>query len=394
MYVIGENEIKAVAKAIRGGKLWRYRPGSDCGKFEARWAKKIGVPYAGLCNTGTSALMAGLVGLGVGPGHEVIVPSFTYMASAMAVVAVGAIPVVADVDESLTLCPKSAESKISRYTGAIIPVHMNGLSCHMDRIMRLARKHKVKVLEDAAQAVGGGYRGKRVGSIGDAGGFSFNYFKNISCGEGGAVVTKDRTVFRRATNFIDACVYYWDKKVDGKAADHFGGPNLRFHEIGAAIMIEQLKRLDGILRGLRREKKAIVKACDKQNGLRSMVNHDLDHECGATVGFIFETAKLALAFRDLLNKKKLGAYRPLDTGRHVYTEWDPILRGKGAHHPALDPYRLPANKKLNKRTTKSSCRPSLDLLARTVFIRTDYDGTPAATDRKIDTILNAAKKVL
>src|SRR3990172_4138762 len=133
MYVIGEKEIQAVARVIRSGKLWRYGDKSHCTRFEAEWARKIGVPYAWLCNSGTSALTAGLIGLGVGPGQEVIVPAYTYMASAMAVLAAGAVPVVADIDESMTLCPKDTERKLSRHTGAIMPVHMVGLTCDMGR---------------------------------------------------------------------------------------------------------------------------------------------------------------------------------------------------------------------------------------------------------------------
>jgi len=388
MHKIGQEEIDAVAKVIRSGKLFRYA-GGYCDRFEKNWARKLGVPYAKLCNSGTSALVAGLVGLGIGPGHEVIVPAYTYMATATAVLNAGAIPVVADIDESMTLCPVDTEKKISKYTGAIIPVHMNGLSCDMKAIMKLSRKHKVLVLEDACQAVGGGFEGRRLGSIGHAGGFSFNYFKNISAGEGGAVVTRTRRVFRRASNMIDTCAYYWDEKVDGKAAEHFVGPNYRYTEVNGAILCEQLKRLDGILRTLRREKKAILKACVGCHGLRSMVNHSLDYECATHLGFIFETRKLARAFLDELVKQKVTSGTPFDSGRHVYLAWDPIMRHKGAHHPALDPFRLPANRKLNMRYSKTMCKASLDRLARTVMVATNVNTTKAQLDRKISAIRKA-----
>ena len=392
MYKIGGAEIQAVARVIRSGKIFRY-DGGYCDRFEKQWAKKIGVPYAKLCNSGTSALTAGLAGLGVGPGQEVIVPAYTYMATAAAVVSAGAIPVIADIDDSMTISPADVEKKISRFTSVIVPVHMNGLSCDMGAIMRIARRHRLKVLEDACQAVGGGFDGKRLGSIGHAGAFSFNFYKNITAGEGGAVVTSDRSVFRRSCNLIDTCAYFWDKKVDGKAAEHFCGPNFRFNEIGGAILCEQVKRLDGILRGCRREKKAILRACDGRFGLRAMTTHSLDWACGTHVGFIFETERLALAFRDALTPK-VSCYRPLDTGRHVYTAWDPILRKKGAHHPAIDPFRLLENRKLNMRYSLKLCAVSLDLLARTVMIATRPDTSSAALERKIDAILKAARKVL
>jgi len=393
MHKIGQAEIDAVARVIRSGKIFRYA-GGYCERFEKNWGKKLGVPYTKLCNSGTSALIAGLVGLGIGPGHEVIVPAYTYMATATAVLGAGAIPVVADIDESMTLCPLDTEKKISRYTGAIIPVHMNGLPCNMKAIMKLSRKYKIPVLEDACQAVGGGYEGKRLGAIGHAGGFSFNYFKNMTAGEGGAVVTRTRQVFRRAINMIDTCAYYWDKKVDGKAAEHFAGPNYRYAEINGAILCEQLKRIDGILRTLRKEKKIILKECEGEHGLRSMVNNSLDYECGTHAGFIFDTEETSRAFAEELAKKKFASGSPFHSGRHAYTAWDPIMRKKGAHHPALDPFKLPANKKLNKRYSMSMCKASLKRLARTVMVATSVDTTRAQLDLKISTIRKAARKVL
>jgi dTDP-4-amino-4,6-dideoxygalactose transaminase len=393
MYIIGEEEIQAVAKTIRSKKLFRY-DGGHCSRFETAWASKVGAGYAKLCNSGTNALISGLVGMGVGPGQEVIVPAYTYMATPMAVVAVGAVPVIAEIDESMTLCPKDTEAKITRYTGAIIPVHMNGLSCDMKRLGRVSRKHKVPILEDCCQAVGGSFEGRRLGSFGKAGAFSFNYFKNISAGEGGAIVTSDRNVFRRATNMIDACAYYWDKDVDGKASEHFCGPNFRYTEIQAAILRVQLKRLDGILRACRKEKKAILKSCDGQHGLRSIVNHSLADQCGTCVGFLFDSERLALAMRDALTTRQVSSFRPLDTGRHVYTAWDPILRRKGGHHPALDTFKLPANRKLKPKYSVNMCKASLKLFARTLLMPTSPETTAPQLARKIASILKTATQVL
>ncbi len=187
MYRIGTQEAQAVAQVIRSGKLFRYHAGGQCEKFEQRYAEYVGVKHAGLTSSGTTALTAALAGLDIGPGDEVIVPAYTYMATAIAVLAVGAIPVVIDVDESLTLSPSALDEAIGPRTRAVIPVHMIGLPCDMRAIMRIARRRKLKVVEDACQAVGGGYEGKMLGGIGHAGAFSFNYFKNMTCGEGGGV---------------------------------------------------------------------------------------------------------------------------------------------------------------------------------------------------------------
>src|SRR5947207_1738916 len=180
MYEAGQAEIDAIAKVIKSRKLFRYTEGSQCARFEQRWAKHLGVKFAHMTSSGTAALTAGLVGLGVGPGDEVLVPAHTYMATAVAVLAVGAIPVIVDINESITIDPHAVADAVGPRTRAVMPVHMWGVSCDMDAIMRIARKRKLLVLEDACQAVGGAYEGKMLGSIGHAGAFSFNYFKNIT----------------------------------------------------------------------------------------------------------------------------------------------------------------------------------------------------------------------
>ena len=176
MYRIGEAEVARVRKLIESGRMFRYGKGGECDRFERDWGKHVGVPYVRMTRSGTGALYTALVGLGVGPGDQVVVPSYTYMATALAVVGAGAIPVIADVDESLTLSAKDLERRITPHTRAVIPVHMVGLPCDMKGIMRVARRHQLLVLEDACQAVGGGYAGKKLGAIGHAGAFSFNFF--------------------------------------------------------------------------------------------------------------------------------------------------------------------------------------------------------------------------
>ncbi len=156
MYRIGESEIKRLRTLFESGKIFRYGMGGECDRFERSWAKHVGAEHCRMTRSGTAALYTALVGLGVGPGDQVIVPAYTYMATALAVLSAGAIPVVADVDESLTLSPKDLKRKITKHTRAVIPVHMVGLPCNMNKIMKIANKHESLVLEDACQAVGGG----------------------------------------------------------------------------------------------------------------------------------------------------------------------------------------------------------------------------------------------
>lgn len=157
----------------------------------------FGAEHALIMTSGHAALESALVAMGIGLGDEVIVPAYTYISTAMAVVAAGAIPIIADVDETMPLYPVDTEAKISPRTKAIIPVHLLGFPCNMDAIMAVAKKHNLMVLEDACQADGGSYHGKRLGTFGDAGALSFNFFKIITCGEGGALLTDNREIFER-----------------------------------------------------------------------------------------------------------------------------------------------------------------------------------------------------
>ncbi len=208
MFRMGKEEIEAVKTVIKSTDLFRINNNArEVDHFEEEWAAKIGTKYALGLTSGTAALITSLAALGIGPGDEVIVPGYTFMATASAVLSVGAIPVIVEVDETLTIDPCEIEKKITKFTKAIIPVHLNGFPCDMDRIMQLAKKYDLKIVEDACQADGGSYKGMRLGSIGDIGTFSFNYYKIISSGEGGALVTNDKLLYQRA--LVDLSYLCW-----------------------------------------------------------------------------------------------------------------------------------------------------------------------------------------
>ncbi|MEP5514803.1 MAG: aminotransferase class I/II-fold pyridoxal phosphate-dependent enzyme, partial [Bauldia litoralis] len=199
MYVVGEEEIEALAQVIRSGKLFRYGEGeSECDRFERRYAEYLGVDHTALTVSGTYALSAAMIAVGLGPGDEVLIPAHTYMATATAVLTTGAIPVIVDVDESITISPEAIEAAIGPRTKAIVPVHIWGAACDMNAIMEIAERRGLTVIEDACQGVGGGYEGKMFGSIGHIGAFSFNYFKNMTSGEGGGISTSDEELAKRA----------------------------------------------------------------------------------------------------------------------------------------------------------------------------------------------------
>jgi len=372
MYEIGQAEIDAVAKVIHSGRLMRDFGGQGgwCERFEAALARKVGVKYALTTCSGTTAIIAGLLGLGVGPGDEVIVPAYTFMATALAPLAVGAVPIIAEVDETLAIDPADVERKITRYTKAILPVHMIGRACDMSAIMRIARRHRLFVVEDACQAVGGSYRGRRLCAIGHAGAYSFNYYKNISCGEGGAVLTDRRSVYERALIYHDgALTLYTSAKRPRETL--FAGSKVRFTEVQGAIMFEQLKRLDGILARLRARQSAMHEVLEKSSRFALSPSNDPAGDCGSSLPLLFATAGEALAFM-AAHEKRVGMMRPYDTGKHCYFRWEPILKKRGSHHPRLNPYNL-ARRKIEY--SKDMCPRSLDILARTIALSVPYQAT-------------------
>lgn len=386
MYRVGQEEIDAVAKVILSGELFRYHEGGECERFEKRYAEFVGAEHCRMTSSGTAALTAVLAGLGLGPGDEIIVPAQTYMATAISVLSVGAIPIIADVDESLTLCPRATDEIIGPRTRAMIPVHMWGLPCDMDSLTAIARKRDLLVIEDACQAVGGAYEGRMLGSIGDGGAFSFNYYKNMTAGEGGALVTDEAEVAQRAACMVDCCSFYWT----GRQHDFrpFAATGSRASEIEGALMNVQLDRLPSMIHALRGQKKRILKET-ADTPLTPAPSRSLDWECGAQVVYTLPDEDSATAFVE-----KVGGVIAGKTGRHVFTEWDPILDHQGAHHPDLNPYNLPQNQECRREYPEGMCERSLDILSRTVMIANHPDRSESEVSALIDSIRQAAAEVL
>jgi len=383
---MGEKEAEAVRKVIGSGKLFRYNIGRECERFEKRWAEYLGVRHAALTSSGSTALTAALVGLGVGPGDEVIIPSVTYMATAVAVLAAGAIPVIVDIDDTVTIDPEAVHDAAGKRTKAVIPVHMWGLSCDMDALMKVAKKRNLLVIEDACQAVGGAYEGRMLGSIGHAGAFSFNYYKNISCGEGGALVSDNEKAMRRAGCYIDCCNFYWQGR--DPALEHFAAAGARASEVMGAILNVQLGRLPGMIKRMRAEKKKILEGT-KKSGLEPIRAASLDYECGTHVMYTLPAPEQADRFADRTGGTVVGK-----TGRHIYTEWDQVLDHKGAHHPALNPYLLKENAGCRMNYTRDMCAKSLDIADRTVMIATHPEHRAADVKKIITNINDTAAAVL
>ena len=388
MYRIGQEELDAVARVFETRALFKInKKGQDAMFAEEEMKEKFGVAHTLLMTSGHAALTSALIGMGIGPGDEVIVPAYTYISSAMAVVAAGAMPVIVEVDDTLTISPKAFEEAITKNTKAVIPVHIQGFPCKMDQICEIAKNNGVKVLEDACQADGGSFMGKRLGTIGDAGALSFNYYKIITAGEGGALLTDDKTVFERALIYHDSsAVAYFGDQLSGVDTDLFCGNEYRTNGITAAILREQLKRMDCILSDLRRNKKYLMDAIS--DICEFVPSNDLEGDCGTTVAIRFECAEKASEFSVA---EGIGGTVPINTGKHIYKNWTPIMNKKGALHPLMDPFKMEANRDIIPDYREDMCPNTLDLLSKVVYISVDPDWTKEDMDEKIACIRKALR---
>lgn len=375
---IDEAEVDSVKRVLESHSLFRYYGPNFLdltSTFEDSLKDYLGVEYALGLNSGTSALHCALVGAGIGPGDEVIVPAYAWVSCPCAVVATGARPVLANVDKSLTLDPADVEAKISERTRAIMAVHIRGVGCDMDSIMTLAQKYDLIVVEDCAQAAGGSYHGRKLGSIGHVGAFSFQLNKIISAGEGGALVTNDSLIYERAWLYHDAGAPYRGRKL---SVELIPGVNYRMTEITAAIMIEQLRKIDKIIEKMRENKARIKEGISDIDGIEFRKLPDPAGDTGICLVFYVSTPRKAKEFHQALRAENIyvesGRYPPViydpeSFDGHVFIHWKHIF-------PGLD-------KVLNKYSQ------TLDILGRAVHL----DISPLFSADDIDSIIEGIHKV-
>ena len=385
MYEIGNQEVQAIKKIISKGKLFRYLENSECDFFEKNYAKYLSIKHTALASSGTAALTAALVGLKIGPGDEVLIPAHTYMATAMSVLSVGAIPIIVDIDETLTIDPKALEDACGPLTRAAIVVHMWGTTCNMNAIMKIAKKKNLFVIEDACQGVGGGYEKKMLGTIGHVGAFSFNYYKNMTSGEGGAVVSNNKEIIERAKCAIDPCHFYWQGRKN--SLKPFAANGSRASEFMGALLNVQLKRLPGMIKRMRAERNKILSSTQNLSnmGIKHSPLNSKNYDCGNYVFFKFNNTLDAENFTSIFPAPIAGK-----TGRHNYTEWDQILLKEGSFHQSLNPYKLSQNKKCRMNYSKNMCKSSLEILDKTIMIPTDPKNTKKDINNTIRNIKRAA----
>ncbi|MHB1001479.1 MAG: DegT/DnrJ/EryC1/StrS family aminotransferase [Armatimonadota bacterium] len=380
MYRIGQEEIDEVAKVITSMQLFRVGDPNagflaECENFEQEWAEFTCSKYALLmAGGGTAALICAMAAMGIGPGDEVIVPAYTWLATASCVLAVGAIPVLAEVDDTLGLDPVDFEARIGPSTKAVIPVHMAGRPADLEKIIQIARKHNLAVVEDSCQMAGGSFKGKKTGTWGDMGAFSFNHFKTISCGEGGAIVTDREDLYESAFIYHDSGATFRPKAAE-LSMPIFVAQQYRANEIMGAIMRIQLRRLQGILDDLRRARK-ILESTVNRPGMRVAPSNDPEGDCGSVLALQFDDSQAARTFADTFN----GGYLGIDHGKHIYTEWTPIIEKRVNHRPDMNPFNFPQNQGLRADYTEDTCPRTLDILRKTYFIPLSPDWSEAEVD--------------
>ena len=221
-------------------------------------------------------------------------------------------------------------------------VHIQGFPCNMDALMKLAEKYGIAVVEDACQADGGKYKGRYLGSIGNAGAYSFNYYKIITAGEGGALVTDDAKIYERALIYHDSsAIAFFGSQLDGISEPVFGGTEFRVSDITGAILRGQLKKLGGILDDLHKNKFALIDRLSNKSYVAP--SHDDQGDCATTLALRFESAAACEAFAAACEEKGLSIVIPINTGKHIYTNWTQIMEKRGALHPAMDPFKSNRN---------------------------------------------------
>ena len=339
-----DEERKEVNEVLETGILMRY--GFDAprkGKWKAKEleeaiCQQFGSKYAQLTSSGTSALTTALAALGIGAGDEVIMPSFTFVASFEAVLSVGAVPVLVDIDETLTLNPDAVRRAISSKTKCIMPVHMCGSMADLDALVSICKEHDLILLEDACQSIGASYKGRHVGTIGNAGTFSFDFVKTITCGEGGAVVTNDKDVYIKCDGYSD---HGHDHKGVDRGADlhPFLGYNYRISELHAAVGLAQIRRLDQFLEIQRKNHGQLKTILSQVPEISFRKIPDATGDSCTFLSWFLPTEEIARGVVNELKAQNIlaGSFYWFDNNWHYVRKWDHLKNSVtlSALHPDL-----------------------------------------------------------
>ncbi len=390
-----DKERKEVNDVLETGILMRYgfdapRKGIWKSKeLETAICETFGSQYAQLTSSGTSALSTAMAALGIGYGDEVITPAFTFVASFEAVLSVGAVPVLVDVDETLTMNPEAVRKAITPKTKAVMPVHMCGSMADMDALTAICKERNLILLEDACQSIGATYKGKHLGTIGDAGTFSFDFVKTMTCGEGGVVMTNNKDVYIK-------CDGYTDHGHDHLGADRgadlhpFIGYNYRISELHAAVGLAQVKRLPEFLATQKKNHARLKEMLAQVPEISFRVIPDPAGDSGSFVCWFLPSAEIAKAVVTEMKSQGIlpGNFYWFDNNWHYIRKWDHLKNAVTLN--ALSPeLKEKVIQQANKDFTASDA-----ILSRCICTSVSLLWTEEQIKEKGEKMVNVVRKVL
>lgn len=390
-----DKERKEVNDVLETGILMRYgfdgpRKGIWKSKeLEAAISETFGCNYAQLTSSGTSALTTAMSALGIGYGDEVITPSFTFVASFEAVLSVGAIPVLVDVDDTLTLNPDAVRKAITPKTKAIMPVHMCGSMADLDALLAICKEHNLILLEDACQSIGGTYKGKHLGTIGHAGTFSFDFVKTMTCAEGGVVMTNSEDVYIKSDGYTD---HGHDHKGADRGADlhPFIGYNYRISELHAAVGLAQIKRLPEFLALQKKNHTQLINILKQVPAISFRRIPDPAGDSCSFISWFLPTEEITKAVVAELKAQGIlaGNFYWFDNNWHYIRKWDHLKNSitLNALHPEM---KAKVMEQANKDFAASDA-----ILSRCISTSISLLWTEEQINEKGQKIVAAVKKVL
>jgi 8-amino-3,8-dideoxy-alpha-D-manno-octulosonate transaminase len=353
--------------------------------FEREFAARMQTRFALGVTSGTAALQCAVNALEIGPGDEVILPAWTWHSCYCAIVLAGALPVFAEIDSSFNIDPSDIEHRITAQTKAIMAVHLQGNPCEIDRVMTIARKHNLRVIEDCAQSVGASHKGRPLGSIGDIGIYSLQLNKTITAGEGGAVVSNDPALFERAARFHDVGMLRpVHEKVAGQARlSPFVGTNFRMNEFTGGVLLAQTRKLDRIIAAVRANTRRVYEGIRDLPGLTLRHLPDPDGELGTGVYIDFKAKPARDRFIELMKVENVPGAPPAGS---AILPVQPYIENKATVHPAWPTFTTARGRAI--RYGAESCPRTIDILGRFGGVLMD----PTFTPRDCTDIVTAIRK--
>ena len=384
-----EAEQKELIDVVGSHNPFRFYagPNSKVLAFEREFAAYMGTRFALGVSSGTAALQVAMAALGIGPGDEVILPAWTWHSCFNAIVLAGGLPVIAEIDETFNIDPEDIERHITDRTKAIMVAHLQGNSCQIDRVVAIAKKHNLRLVEDAAQSVGASFNGKKLGTFSDIGIYSLQQNKTITAGEGGAVVTNDPALFERAARFHDlgGLRPAHAAMLEKPSSDWFMGANYRMNEFTGGVLLAQMRKIDRIISGVRGAARRVYDGIADLPGIELRKRPDPQGELGAGVFLGFKGKDERERFVAGLKAEGVPAGGP---GGSVILPLLPHIQKKVTAHPNWPSFNTPRGKAM---------RYGPETCPKTVAILDRFGGPvmdPKYTKADTDYIVAAMRKLL